>query len=226
MEPFSLADARDLQLSPADSTFRWSGHPVRLQMGGRFNVANALAAATTARAVGIDAAVVAEALSAAPVVPGHFEPIEAGQPFAVIVDYAHTPEALDAVLASARQAAGDGGRLIAVFGCGGDRDPGKRPQMGAAVSAGADIAVLTSDNPRSEDPDAILDDVQAGMDGPARVVRQVDREAAIALALDEARPGDVVVVAGKGHETGQEIGGQVLPFDDREVVRRLLGGAS
>src|SRR5262249_45490869 len=156
------------------------------------------------------------------VVPGRFERVDVGQPFTVLVDYAHTPDALTRVLAAARALTSDDGRLLCVFGCGGDRDPGKRPLMGAAVAAGADLAILTSDNPRSEDPQAIGDAVLAGLTGAdARV--QLDRRAAIADALAVARPGDVVVVAGKGHETGQTAGGRTVPFDDRVVTREELG---
>lgn len=230
MVPYALADAADLEAGATGSRFRWEGEVVDLRLGGRFNVSNALAAATAARAVGVDAGAIAAGLSSVEAVAGRFETVDAGQPFRVIVDYAHTPEAVEAALAAAREAVAAGGRLTVVFGCGGDRDPAKRPQMGAAAAALADVAVVTSDNPRSEDPEAIIDQVVAGMsDGPARVVRCSDRDVAISQALAEARPGDVVVIAGKGHERGQEIGATVLPFDDREVALghlRRLGHAS
>ncbi len=196
---------------------------VDLPLVGSFNLANAVAAATTARAAGIDMEAVAAGLGAPLVVPGRFERVDAGQPFAVLVDYAHTPDALGRVLAAARPLAVAGGRVLCVFGAGGDRDPGKRPLMGAAVAAGADIAVLTSDNPRSEDPQAIADAVLPGLAGAAEVRVELDRRAAIAGALAEAVPGDVVVVAGKGHETGQTAHGRTLPFDDRVVAREELG---
>lgn len=196
---------------------------VDLPLVGSFNLANALAAATTARAAGIEMEAVAAGLGAPLVVPGRFERVDAGQPFAVLVDYAHTPDALGRVLVAARSLAGAGGRVLCVFGAGGDRDPGKRPLMGAAVAAGADVAVLTSDNPRSEDPHAIADAVLPGLAGTAVVRVELDRRAAIAGALAEAAPGDVVVVAGKGHETGQTAHGRTVPFDDRVVAREELG---
>jgi UDP-N-acetylmuramoyl-L-alanyl-D-glutamate--2,6-diaminopimelate ligase len=152
-------------------------------------------------------------------VPGRFEPVDAGQDFAVLVDYAHTPDGLENVLAAARGLAGTH-RVIAVFGAGGDRDRGKRPLMGAAAAALADHVVVTSDNPRSEDPEAIVAEVLAGAPGADAIV---DRREAIAHAVGLARTGDVVVVAGKGHEQGQELaGGEKIPFDDVAVVREAL----
>lgn len=218
--PFGLRDAVDLDVGVGQSTFRWAGHAVHLRLGGVFNVANALAAATAAAALGIAPADIAEGLSAAGPVPGRFEPIEAGQPFTVLVDYAHTPEALEHVLRAARRPEG---RLIVVFGCGGDRDATKRPVMGAVAARLADVVVITSDNPRHEDPMAIIAQVKAGTpEGTAPVVVEPDRRAAIAAALAEAAPGDTVVVAGKGHEAYQEIGDRIVAFDDRAVVRELL----
>ena len=143
----------------------------------------------------------------------------------MIVDYAHTPDSLDNVLRAARELVG-GGRLIVVFGCGGDRDRGKRPQMGAVARTLADVAVVTSDNPRSEDPDAIIAEIVAGAVGPAELVVEADRRAAIAWALARGDKGDVVVIAGKGHEQGQERNGVVTPFDDRDVARAALAGAT
>jgi UDP-N-acetylmuramoyl-L-alanyl-D-glutamate--2,6-diaminopimelate ligase len=196
---------------------------LRLSLLGSFNVANALAAAATARAAGIPIDAVAAGLADLVVVPGRFERIDAGQPFTVLVDYAHTPDALARVLDAAQPLVGPHGRVWCVFGAGGDRDPAKRPLMGGAVAAGADVAVLTSDNPRSEDPQAIADAVLAGLaDGPADVNVELDRRAAIAGALAGAREGDVVVIAGKGHETGQTAAGRTAPFDDRAVARRQL----
>jgi UDP-N-acetylmuramoyl-L-alanyl-D-glutamate--2,6-diaminopimelate ligase len=193
---------------------------------GSFNVANVLAAVATARAVGFGLDAIARGIESV-VAAGRVERIDAGQPFVVLVDYAHTPGELDAVLATARAlAAGsvDRGRVSAVFGCGGDRDPSKRPLMGEAAARGADVVVLTSDNPRSEDPQVIADAVLLGLDGgDAEVVVELDRRAAIRAALAAARPGDVVVIAGKGPETGQTIGGRTLPFDDRVVAREELG---
>jgi UDP-N-acetylmuramoyl-L-alanyl-D-glutamate--2,6-diaminopimelate ligase len=196
---------------------------VELPLVGSFNLANALGAAATARAAGIPFDAVVVGLGDPVVVPGRVERIDAGQPFAVLVDYAHTPDALARVLSAARPLARPGGRVLCVFGCGGDRDPGKRPLMGAAVAEGADVAVLTSDNPRSEDPQAIADAVLPGLSGARTVRVELDRRAAIADALDDAEPGDVVVIAGKGHETGQTAHDITVPFDDRVVAREELG---
>ena len=220
--PFSLDDAVGLETAPTASTFTWRGHRVRLGLGGVFNVANALAAATTAAELGVDAGAAAEGLSSAAPVAGRYEPVDAGQPFTVVVDYAHTPAGLEQALQSARKGAG-GGRVIVVFGCGGDRDRAKRPLMGEIASRLSDVAVITSDNPRGEDPMAIIDEVRAGATDPGSLRVEPDRRAAIGLALGEARPGDVVVVAGKGHETVQVVGDREIPFDDRLVVREELG---
>jgi UDP-N-acetylmuramoyl-L-alanyl-D-glutamate--2,6-diaminopimelate ligase len=197
---------------------------VRSPLVGRFNVSNALAAAATALAAGIPFEAVVEGLSAPVVVPGRMERIDGGQPFAVLVDYAHTPEGLDQVLRTAHRLAG-GGRVLVVFGCGGDRDRAKRPAMGKVAATLADAAWVTNDNPRSEDPAAIAAEVvagyqAAGMGSPPVV--ELDRRAAIAQALAAAGPGDVVVVAGKGHETGQTAGGVTVPFDDRLVAAEEL----
>jgi len=221
---YGLDDAEGLSLGPAGSTFRWRGHPVRLPLGGAHNVANALAAAATAEALGIDAAVVAEGLAEVPVVPGRWEVVDAGQPFTVVVDYAHTPDGLEHVLTAARSSVGAAARVIVVFGCGGDRDRSKRPVMAATATRLADVAVLTSDNPRGEDPMAIIDEAAAGADPAGTLVIEPDRERAIALALRRAGEGDLVVLAGKGHETGQVVGDRLIPFDDRDVARRLLTG--
>ena len=189
---------------------------IELKLRGRFNVENAVAAAAAARALGIDDDAIKRGLEAVERVPGRFDAVDEGQSFTVLVDYAHTPSALEVALASARELAR--GRLICVFGAGGDRDRDKRPLMGKVVAELADVAIVTSDNPRSEEPAAIAAAVADGLD----VEVELDRRRAIELALETAREGDVVVVAGKGHEQGQEIGGQKLPFDDREVVRDAL----
>ena len=196
---------------------------VRIPLPGDFNVANALAALAVAHALGLDLAGAAAALASTEQVPGRFESIDEGQPFAVVVDYAHTPDSLENVLSAARRITG--GRLISVFGCGGDRDREKRPLMGRAGAELSDVAVVTSDNPRSEDPAAIIEQIEAGIeqDGPADVVVEQDRRAAIALALERAGEGDTVVIAGKGHEQGQEFeNGRKIPFDDRDVARDEL----
>ena len=197
---------------------------IRLPLPGRFNVENALCSIASVRALGVGVDLAAAALAEAERVPGRFEPVDEGQPFAVLVDYAHTPDSLENVLVSARQITAAEGRLICVFGCGGDRDREKRPLMGAIVDRLADLAVATSDNPRSEDPLAILDDVQEGIGpGGAEVEVEPDRRAAIALALGAAGPHDTVVIAGKGHEQGQEFEhGRKIPFDDRDVARAEL----
>jgi UDP-N-acetylmuramoyl-L-alanyl-D-glutamate--2,6-diaminopimelate ligase len=197
---------------------------ITLRLPGRFNVENALCAIAVAGALGVGVADAAAALAVAERVPGRFEPVDEGQPFAVLVDYAHTPDSLSNVLDAARQVTGPDGRLIAVFGCGGDRDRDKRPLMGEIAGRLADLAVVTSDNPRSEEPGAIIAEIVEGMsEASAEVEVEVDRRAAIARALDAAREGDTVVVAGKGHEQGQEFeGGRKIPFDDRDVAREEL----
>jgi UDP-N-acetylmuramoyl-L-alanyl-D-glutamate--2,6-diaminopimelate ligase len=218
---YSLADVEDLAVGTTSSTFRWRGQEVSLPLGGRFNVSNALAAATAAAQLGIDPVAIAAGLTQAPPVPGRFEPVDEGQPFAVLVDYAHKPGALEGALAAARDAA-RGGRVIVVVGAGGDRDSSKRPEMGEVAARLADRVVLTSDNPRSEDPLAIIDAIRAGMPPEADVAVEPDRGAAIALAVAEAEAGDVVVIAGKGHEAVQVVGERTLEFDDRAVARAAL----
>jgi UDP-N-acetylmuramoyl-L-alanyl-D-glutamate--2,6-diaminopimelate ligase len=196
---------------------------IEIPLLGDFNVLNALAAAATARAAGFTLATVGEGLRAAAPVPGRAEPVAVGQPFTVLVDYAHTPGELTAVLDAARGLTAPAGRVIVAFGCGGNRDPSKRPLMGAAASAGADVAFVTSDNPRHEDPQAIVDAVLPGLrGGRAEVAVQLDRRVAIGDALRAAHRGDVVVIAGKGAETGQTTGDTVVPFDDRVVAREEL----
>ncbi len=221
---WSLADAEDLRTGPGGSVWRWRGQDVRLRLPGLHNVANAVAASTAAEAVGVQPAAVTAGLAAVVGVPGRFELVDGGQPFAVIVDFAHTPAALAAVLEAARGLTGPGGRVVVAFGCGGDRDRAKRALMGAAAAAGADVVVVTSDNPRSEDPASIAAEVLAGVPAAtgAEVVLELDRAAAIALALGAARPGDAVVVAGKGHEVEQVEGDRRRPFDDRRVAAGVL----
>jgi UDP-N-acetylmuramoyl-L-alanyl-D-glutamate--2,6-diaminopimelate ligase len=220
--------AYDVQPGPSGTTFRVRGPGgVDVEAGvalpGAFNVSNALAAVAAAAEAGADAGAVAAGIAAGAGVPGRFERVEAGQPFTVVVDYAHKPDAVQAALESLRPLTE--GRLLVVLGAGGDRDPGKRPIMGEIAARLADVVVVTDDNPRTEDPAAIRAAVLAGARaGTAQVVEEGDRRAAIAAALDRAEPGDIVVVAGKGHETGQEVGDVVHPFDDRAVVRELLTG--
>jgi len=189
---------------------------IDLKLRGRFNVENALAAVAAARALDVDEAAIKRGIESVDRVPGRFDSVDEGQPFTVVIDYAHTPGALEVALASARELAR--GRVICVFGAGGDRDREKRPLMGRVVSELADVALVTSDNPRSEDPAAIAAEVVGDLDLDV----ELDRRRAIERALEQARDGDVVVIAGKGHEQGQEIAGRKLPFDDREIVRDAL----
>jgi UDP-N-acetylmuramoyl-L-alanyl-D-glutamate--2,6-diaminopimelate ligase len=188
-----------------------------LKLRGRFNLENALGAAAAARALGIGEDAIRAGIEAVDGVPGRLELVDEGQPFAVIVDYAHKPASLERVLQEARGLAQ--GRVICVFGCGGDRDREKRPVMGRIAAGLADVAIVTSDNPRSEEPQAIIDEIVAGASG---LEVEPDRRAAIARAVELGREGDVVLIAGKGHEQGQEIAGVTQPFDDREVARELL----
>jgi UDP-N-acetylmuramoyl-L-alanyl-D-glutamate--2,6-diaminopimelate ligase len=189
---------------------------VELKLHGRFNVENALAAAAAARALGVATDAIKRGLEGVERVPGRFDAVDEGQPFVVLVDYAHTPGALESALEAARDLAR--GRVICVFGAGGDRDRTKRPLMGRVVMQLADVGLVTSDNPRSEDPAAIAAEVVDGLD----LEVELDRGRAIERAIELAQPGDVVVIAGKGHEQGQEIAGRRLPFDDREVAREAL----
>jgi UDP-N-acetylmuramoyl-L-alanyl-D-glutamate--2,6-diaminopimelate ligase len=214
-------EAGAVVLRVGGSRFTWRGRSVDLPLSGRFNVDNALVAAAVAVALGVDEDEVVAGLGAAPVVPGRMEAVGAGTPVAVLVDYAHTPAGLDEALRAVRTLAGDG-RVVCLFGCGGDRDAGKRPEMGAVATALADVVVLTSDNPRSEDPAAIIDQVRSGMEEHAEVVVEPDRAAAIRTAVGLARPGDVVLLAGKGHETTQVARGAVVPFDDRTEAAAAL----
>jgi UDP-N-acetylmuramoyl-L-alanyl-D-glutamate--2,6-diaminopimelate ligase len=191
---------------------------VEFKLRGRFNAENALGAVAASRLLGIDGEAIVQGLQALRGVPGRFESVSEGQPFDVIVDYSHKPEALESVLRTARELTT--GRVICVFGCGGDRDRGKRPIMGRIAAELADVAILTSDNPRSEDPLAIIDEVLAGISGEIEV--EPDRALAIQRAISLADEGDVVLIAGKGHEQGQEFADRTIPFDDREVARDAL----
>jgi UDP-N-acetylmuramoyl-L-alanyl-D-glutamate--2,6-diaminopimelate ligase len=203
-------------------SFHVEGVEVRSALLGRFNVWNCLAAVGAAREVGIPLEVAAGALGEVRDVPGRMETIDAGQDFLVVVDYAHTPDSIRVVLRGARSLAA--GRVIVVFGCGGDRDRAKRAPMGQAATSTADLTVITTDNPRSEDPLAIIGEIVPGaVAGGGDYVVEPDRRDAIRLALREAKPGDIVVIAGKGHEPYQEVAGTVVPFDDRSITRDELG---
>lgn len=235
--------AEDATVRASDVTLRSDGSSfvmttpegqvtISTPLAGAFNVYNCLAAAAAALGAGISLDVIERGIAELSTVPGRFESISAGQPFAVIVDYAHTPDSLDNVLRAARRLVGVGGaggkkgRVLCVFGCGGDRDRSKRPLMGSVAAALADYTVVTSDNPRSEDPVAIIDEILEGViaespDGADAVLP--DRKDAIDHALREAGAGDVVVIAGKGHETGQQFADRTIPFDDRDEARAALG---
>jgi UDP-N-acetylmuramoyl-L-alanyl-D-glutamate--2,6-diaminopimelate ligase len=199
--------------------------PIATRLTGRVNVYNLLAASAAAMARGLSLEEVAQGAASLPFVPGRFQSVDCGQNFAVVVDYAHTDDALRNVIALAREFVRPAsGRVITMFGCGGDRDRKKRPLMGRAAGEGSDVVVLTSDNPRSEDPLAIIEEVLPGLSGtPAQVIVEPDRHRAISLAIAEARPGDLVLLAGKGHEKTQTIGTHSIPFDDVALAQEILG---
>jgi UDP-N-acetylmuramoyl-L-alanyl-D-glutamate--2,6-diaminopimelate ligase len=218
--------AADVEVSASGLAFEVDGVSVRSKLRGTFNVYNCLCAFVASRQVGIEDDAIVEGLATVRGVPGRLEPVEVGQPFTVLVDYAHTPDSVENVLRAARELTPT--RLITVLGCGGDRDRGKRPLMGEAATRLSDLAVITSDNPRSEDPDAIIAEIELGArrvaaSGGGRYVTESDRRLAIRLAIHEAGPQDVVVIAGKGHETGQEFADRTIPFDDRVVAAEELG---
>lgn len=213
--------ASEIGLSARGVEFNIRGMRAATGLPGAFNVSNALAALAVTEELGVESGIAVDRLANAPAPPGRMEPVDEGQEFAVLVDYAHTPDSLENVLRAVRGITE--GRVIAVFGAGGDRDRGKRPLMGRAGVANSDLAVITSDNPRSELPDAIVAEVAEGAKDGGAVELEVDRRAAIALAFDRAEPGDTVVIAGKGHEQGQEFeDGRKIPFDDRQVAREEL----
>ncbi len=224
LHPAADVRASGVSLDASGSRFRLDGGfgaaEASLPLLGDFNVSNALAAVTTALALGQPMTDVVGRLAGSPQVPGRMERI-ADTPCIVLRDYAHTPDALERALATLRPLTR--GRVIVVFGCGGDRDRGKRPIMGRIAAAGADLPIATSDNPRTEDPAAIIDDIEQGMGGVPHL-RIVDRLAAIHAALAEGKPGDTILLAGKGHETYQVLGTEKVPFDEREIVRAATGG--
>jgi UDP-N-acetylmuramoyl-L-alanyl-D-glutamate--2,6-diaminopimelate ligase len=189
---------------------------------GTVNLVNVVTAFVMLVETGIEVGVARDGVASLTAVPGRLERVDVGQPYLALVDYAHTPGAVTAVLADARALAVPGGRVLVVLGCGGDRDREKRPMMGAAAATGADLAVFTNDNPRSEDANEILAAMQSGVPAGLRVLVEPDRARAIDAAVGLARPGDVLVIAGKGHEQGQEAAGVVVPFDDRVVLRDAL----
>ena len=229
---FDLDDASDIEVTAGSHRYVWRGRRVEVPLGGDFNVANSLAALTTAVELGIDIDVAIGGVSSLGAVPGRFEVIDTDESrrrgVTVVVDYAHTPDGLERLLDAARRVAGTSGSLIVVFGCGGNRDRPKRPAMGAVASRAADRVVVTSDNPRDESPEAIIAEIVEGIDraSSARVTTIVDRREAIGEAIASAQRGDVVVIAGKGHESTQEFADRTVDFDDRAVARECLEAGS
>jgi len=223
---FGLDDVSEIEVSLSRHGYLWRGQKVRVNLGGKFNVLNSLAAATAAASLGVGVADIVSGLAVATSVAGRFESVASDAPFDVIVDYAHTPDALSRVLDTAREIIAPGSRIILVFGCGGDRDRMKRSMMGRVAADLADCVIVTSDNPRSEEP---LDIAQQIISGTAENERkavisvELDRRSAIALAVMSARKGDLVIIAGKGHETTQTIGDRILPFNDAHVAQELIG---
>ena len=226
---FGISDVTSVLMDARHLEFDIDGVHMSAHLGGQFNVMNSLAAVSAARALGISLTEIAEGLSRATAVPGRFESIDAGQSFEVIVDYAHTPDALERVLDSSRSLMSETGKLLVVFGCGGDRDMEKRQPMGEIAGAKADVVIITSDNPRSESGAEIALQINAGVrasDSHKVLCTELDRRAAIGMAFSIAQPGDVVVIAGKGHENTQTIGTDIFPFNDAQVARELLGAQS
>jgi UDP-N-acetylmuramoyl-L-alanyl-D-glutamate--2,6-diaminopimelate ligase len=215
------SDASDVVLTVGSSSFQWRGRHVSLPLSGVFNVDNALLAAAIATGLGVEEDAIVVGLASVTPPAGRMDVVAPGPPFAVLVDFAHTPAGLGAALDSARLLAGPG-RVVCMFGCGGDRDPEKRPMMGEVVGRLADVVVLTSDNPRSEDPLDIMAQVRAGIGPGVELLMEPDRSTAISRTLALGRTGDVIILAGKGHETTQVIGDRIIPFDDRAEARRAL----
>jgi UDP-N-acetylmuramoyl-L-alanyl-D-glutamate--2,6-diaminopimelate ligase len=229
---YSASDISEVEVTATFHRYVWRGRRVEVPMGGDFNVSNSLAALTTAEGLGIDLDVAIGAVSNLSAVPGRFEVVENDasrqRGITVIVDYAHTPDGLERLLEAARRIVGSTGSLTIVFGCGGHRDRAKRPVMGAVATRHADRVVITSDNPRDESPDTIIDEILSGVDPGAHadVVALADRREAIGEAIGSASAGDVVVIAGKGHESTQEFADHTIEFDDRAVAREFLEGRS
>lgn len=226
----STTDASDVVVEAGRHSYRWRGHAVAVPIGGDFNVANSLAALTIAVELGVEPATAVNGLAQLETVPGRFERVDndraAERGISVIVDYAHTPDGLEQLIESARHVVGADHDVIVTFGCGGDRDRDKRSSMGEVAARLADRVIVTSDNPRTEDPSAIIDDVLSGVAEHYRctTTSNPDRRAAIAEALDAAKQGDIVLIAGKGHEATQDLGDTIIDFDDRRVAGSLLDG--
>ena len=220
--PYSRNDVTEVQVTTDSVSFRWEGTNIDVPIGGDFNVDNAIAACVTAKELGFSIQQIKSGLASLRPVKGRFEVVPNTLGLHVIVDYAHTPEALQRLLTAVT--ADEGARLVLVFGCGGDRDAGKRPVMGAIAAQHADVVVLTSDNPRHEDPELIINQIKTGIekDSMEHVMSITDRRAAITTAIGLAQPGDVVVVAGRGHETQQDIAGEMHDFDDMAVATDAL----
>ncbi len=222
----------DVEVTASAHRYRWQSIDVHVPIGGRFNVSNSLIALTTAVELGIEPEVAAAGLGTLAAVPGRFEVVSTPESerrgVTVVVDYAHTPDGLTEILGSARAVAAEGAAVVVVFGCGGERDRPKRPEMGRIAARLADRVIITSDNPRSESPEEIIGDIVAGVedDYRARVVTEPDRRAAITTALEGAASGDVVVIAGKGHEATQEFADHTIGFDDRRIALELLEALS
>jgi len=229
---YSVTELVDVEVTPTSLSYEWSGRRIHVGIGGAFNVSNSLAAVVTATELGIPLDAIVSGLARLDAIPGRFEtvawPAGVDGGFSVIVDYAHTPDGLTEVIAAARAVVDGSASVIVVFGCGGDRDRGKRAEMGAAAAAGADRVIVTSDNPRSEQPMQIIDDVVAGVPSNYRdrVTLNPDRHTAIGDALDVAQSGDIVVIAGKGHEKTQDLGDTVVEFDDRAVALSFMESSS
>ncbi len=208
-------------------TYRGKSVDVRTGLRGRFNVSNLLATAGAGLSVGLSFGEIGVRLGTFGAARGRFEPVKSPAGWTVIIDYAHTPDALEKTINAVRESMppGDGGRIITVFGCGGDRDRRKRPLMGRLAASLSDVTIVTSDNPRGEDPEAIIDEILAGTDTPKELYREADRAKAITMAMGMASAGDIVLVAGKGHEEFQVIGGERIPFSDRKIAEEYIGAA-
>jgi UDP-N-acetylmuramoyl-L-alanyl-D-glutamate--2,6-diaminopimelate ligase len=222
MTTFSMGDISDMVVEVDHVRFVWRNEVVEVPLGGIFTVMNALAALTAATEMGVDHKMATRGLAMLSPITGRFESVPNSVGVGVIVDYAHTPEGLTVLLETSRTLAHE--RVIVVFGCGGDRDQGKRPLMGRIASELADVVVITSDNPRGENPESIIDEIMAGISQGqhAEIFREVDRSQAITSAISMAKHGDIVVLAGKGHELTQEVGGVQFPFSDVEKARDAL----
>lgn len=224
--PFSVHDVQNISATASSHEFSWKTHHVKVNVGGKFNISNSLAAVTAAVQLGVSETDIVVGLAAAETVPGRFEQVRSSTGFDVVIDYAHTPDALQRVLLAAREVVGTKQQVVVVFGCGGDRDSEKRPLMGAIAAKFADCVVVTSDNPRSESPATITQNIIDGvgaLNANTIIATEIDRRLAIQFALKSARSGDIVVIAGKGHEKTQTIGNDVLPFDDVATVKEILG---